>query len=119
MTKFELDIPDPTRLRVGKEAYVTLKAGTEVHRVHPSIYGPCEFNPTSLGNARFSPIRDRKGNVIPTIYAAEASTARSARLFCGVRIRRGERDQARRSRRSYIRPISRISATAPSRSPAI
>lgn len=42
----------------------------EMHRVHESVYLPAIFNPSDKGNARFSPIRDSHGNIIPTIYAA-------------------------------------------------
>lgn len=45
-------------------------SGETMYRVHDSIYTVDEFNPSLKGNARFSPIRDRSGNVIPTLYAA-------------------------------------------------
>ncbi len=45
-------------------------AGTTMYRVHETIYAVDEFNPSSKGNARFSPILDPSGNVIPTLYAA-------------------------------------------------
>lgn len=48
----------------------TLPAGRVMHRVHLQKYGPGQFNPGNAGNARFSPIVDDKGVVIPTIYAA-------------------------------------------------
>lgn len=70
--RFELEIPDPATMRVGKEAYVTLPASTELHRIHRSIFAADEFNPTDKGSARFSPIRDQNGDIIPTIYAAES-----------------------------------------------
>ena len=69
--RFDLTIPDPSTMRVGKEAYVTLAKGTELHRIHPSVYKSEQFNPTSAGDARFSPIRDGRGAIIPTIYAAQ------------------------------------------------
>lgn len=43
--------------------------GEEFHRVHDAIYKGNEFNPSRKGNARFSPIRDSDGRVIPTLYA--------------------------------------------------
>lgn len=46
----------------------SLKKGTPLWRVHPSQYAEREFNP-GKGNARFSPIKDAKGNQIPTLYA--------------------------------------------------
>ena len=44
--------------------------GKTMYRVHETIYAADQFNPSSKGNARFSPIRDAFGNVIPTLYAA-------------------------------------------------
>lgn len=39
------------------------------YRVHRDAYKGNQFNPTPQGNARFSPISDRSGKVIPTFYA--------------------------------------------------
>lgn len=69
--RFGLAIPAATALKAGKEAYVDISEGTELHRVHPVVYGADQFNPTSAGDARFSPIYDAAGKIIPTIYAAE------------------------------------------------
>src|SRR5260370_30006457 len=44
--------------------------GTTMYRVHETVYAVDEFNPSSKGNARFSPLLDPSGNVIPTLYAA-------------------------------------------------
>jgi hypothetical protein len=41
-----------------------------MYRVHETIYAVDQFNPSPKGNARFSPIHDLSGNVIPTLYAA-------------------------------------------------
>jgi hypothetical protein len=41
-----------------------------MHRVHDAAYAANLFNPSPAGNARFSPIRDEAGLVIPTLYAA-------------------------------------------------
>jgi hypothetical protein len=41
-----------------------------MHRVHDARYAANLFNPSQSGNARFSPIRDEVGVVIPTLYAA-------------------------------------------------
>ena len=41
-----------------------------MHRVHDATYVANLFNPSTSGNARFSPIRDEAGAVIPTLYAA-------------------------------------------------
>lgn len=45
-------------------------AGEIMYRVHDAVYAVDSFNPSKLGNARFSPIRDSAGDVIPTLYAA-------------------------------------------------
>ena len=45
-------------------------AGEIMYRVHDSVYSVDSFNSSPLGNARFSPIRDSGGEVIPTLYAA-------------------------------------------------
>ena len=45
-------------------------AGATMYRVHETIYAADQFNPSPKGNARFSPIHDPSGNVIPTLYAA-------------------------------------------------
>ena len=43
--------------------------GETVYRVHSDAYGSVEFNPSSAGNARFSPLVNVAGAVIPTLYA--------------------------------------------------
>lgn len=43
--------------------------GQEFYRVHDAIYKGNEFNPSRKGSARFSPIRDSDGRIIPTLYA--------------------------------------------------
>lgn len=45
-------------------------SGQAMYRVHDAICASDQFNPSLKGNARFSPIRDSSGNVIPTLYAA-------------------------------------------------
>lgn len=40
-----------------------------IYRIHHERFKPNAFNPTLKGNARFSPILDRSGKVIPTLYA--------------------------------------------------
>jgi len=45
-------------------------SGRTMHRVHDAAYAANLFNPSPTGNARFSPIRDEDGEVIPTLYAA-------------------------------------------------
>jgi hypothetical protein len=41
----------------------------EFHRVHDLAFGGSEFNTSTKGNARFSPIFDDAGILIPTLYA--------------------------------------------------
>lgn len=48
----------------------TWGSGETMYRVHDTIYAVDQFNPSPKGNARFSPILDPSGNVIPTLYAA-------------------------------------------------
>jgi hypothetical protein len=43
--------------------------GQEFYRVHDAIHKGNGFNPSRKGNARFSPIRDSDGRIIPTLYA--------------------------------------------------
>lgn len=56
------------------------------YRVHPydpatGRYGSCQFNDSSLGNARFSPLIDPStGKVIPTIYAAATESGAIAEV---------------------------------------
>ena len=48
--------------------FKTLDAGRILHRFHMQAYNGAEFNGTDRGNARFSPIRNSLGQIIPTIY---------------------------------------------------
>lgn len=68
----KITLPGPDAMRVGHEAYVSLPSGILLHRIHPLAYGSSQFNPSPDGDARFSPIRDKAGAIIPTIYAAES-----------------------------------------------
>jgi hypothetical protein len=47
----------------------TLPKGQLLERVHPDRFGATQFNPGAVGNARFSPIHNDKGETIPTLYA--------------------------------------------------
>lgn len=49
---------------------VTIKPGVVLHRVHKAEYAGTAFNPSLRGSARFSPLLDDNGDVIPTLYAA-------------------------------------------------
>ena len=50
---------------------VKMPAGTRWLRVHEKRYESTQFNPSPDGNARFSPIKNALGLIIPTLYAAE------------------------------------------------
>ena len=69
--RFDIEIPDPSNLRVSHPIFKVIPAGTLIHRVHHNDYDPTQFNPTHRGNARFSPIRTSDDDIIPTIYAGE------------------------------------------------
>lgn len=51
--------------------FTTIEPGTIFHRFHMSQYPATVFNGTDRGHARFSPIRNRNGDIIPTLYGAE------------------------------------------------
>lgn len=72
-------------------------AGRTMFRVHEPIYTADQFNPSKNGNARFSPIYDSNGSVIPTLYAA--TTVRGALMetvFRDVPYRAGFKNVGRR-----------------------
>lgn len=79
--RFDLTIPDPSTMRVGKEAYVVLGKDTELHRIHPAAFQAGQFNPTNTGDARFSPIHDTGGIIIPTIYAAQTFSCATCEII--------------------------------------
>lgn len=43
--------------------------GQELHRIHDARYAGNSFNPRRKGSARFSPVFDPSGKIIPTLYA--------------------------------------------------
>lgn len=47
-------------------------AGKHLYRVHPEAYQALEFNATTKGDARFSPLIRPDGKVIPTLYAGSS-----------------------------------------------
>ena len=47
---------------------MTWHKGTALHRVHLEKYASNEFNPGVNGNARFSPIKNAKGEPVLTLY---------------------------------------------------
>lgn len=61
-------VPDPSDdLGTGVRT-MTWPRGQVIHRIHPSHYGGCTFNPGTEGNARFSPVRSAADVSIPTLY---------------------------------------------------
>jgi len=58
--------PPPKRLDA---TLVTWGGGLVFHRVHDIAFGGSEFNTSTKGNARLSPITDDAGALIPTLYA--------------------------------------------------
>ncbi len=65
--------PGKDRLKVPADRMERFAKGHTVYRVHTEIYSPeggvVRFNDSSRGNARFSPIHNRTGKIIPTLYA--------------------------------------------------
>jgi hypothetical protein len=51
-----------------KTTAIPWKPGRPIHRIHSSAYAETEYNPSAKGNARFSPIRDAEGEIIPILY---------------------------------------------------
>jgi hypothetical protein len=81
-------------------------------RVHHSRFGATEFNPGTAGSGgRFHPFQDRKGHVVPTLYASNSlNGALSETIFHDVPLR-----GPRRVSRSALMPLqaSTIRATRP------
>ena len=61
----------PVSVPTGKleSTIITLAKSDTVFRVHPARYEPKIFNASRAADARFSPLFDNSGNVIPTLYA--------------------------------------------------
>ncbi|MBU9833295.1 RES family NAD+ phosphorylase [Rahnella sp. L72c] len=70
----------------------TINVGTRLFRVHPSIYNGTIFNPSNLGDARFSPIKKLGTNhIIPTMYAGfDSNVALSETIFRDLDINKKE-----------------------------
>jgi len=70
----------------------TIVTGTKLFRVHPSNYKGNVFNPSNLGNARFSPIKKLgTDKIIPTIYAGfDSNVALSETIFRDLDITKKE-----------------------------
>jgi hypothetical protein len=70
--RFSLDIPAPANLDRKAPLWWDLRAGETLHRIHPDAFKAAQFNDTRDGAARFSPIDDASGRVVPTIYGAQS-----------------------------------------------
>lgn len=79
--RFELEIPDPSSLRIGNPKFVMTEPELILHRIHLKRFGPTAFNDSDAGSARFSPIRDKAGNIIPTIYGADCFECAAAEII--------------------------------------
>lgn len=62
-------LPSPDALNV---TTMLLASGTVLHRIHLNRYRADRFNRGRQGNARFSPIRDARGKLIPTLYGGSS-----------------------------------------------
>jgi len=62
------DIPAPPKDLRKSAATMVWPKGQIIHRIHLGLYQGAQFNPGVKGNARFSPVKDAKGNSIPTLY---------------------------------------------------
>lgn len=76
-----IDLADPLPENFRAALPFDLPADKELHRIHNQAFGPCQFNATSSGNARFSPIHDAHGKIIPTIYAAQSFESASCEVI--------------------------------------
>ncbi len=57
------------------EASITIRpwgSSQRLFRIHPGRYGATEFNVNAKGEARFSPLVEATGQVIPTMYAGSS-----------------------------------------------
>lgn len=71
-TKVTIPFPKPhSNIAIEKKI---LDAGKHLFRIHPSVYGGHQFNDSFNGDARFSPIKNRKTKkIIPTFYAGDST----------------------------------------------
>src|SRR5664280_442804 len=69
MAKSAAGPPSPPKRLDATLVTLKLGRGLKLHRVHDLAFGGSEFNTNTKGNARFSPITDDAGVLIPTLYA--------------------------------------------------
>lgn len=69
MAKSAAGPPSPPKRLDATLVTLKLGRGLKLYRVHDLAFGGSEFNTNTKGNARFSPITDDAGVLIPTLYA--------------------------------------------------
>ena len=67
-------IPKPPSPLTEPEVTV-LPNGTELHRVHNSLFGAAQFNPGRGSRTRFAPFNDCAGMPVPSLYASDTLRA--------------------------------------------
>jgi hypothetical protein len=66
-------VPGPAGYDLRRLRSYALAAGTEFFTAFRSIDGPW-FNTSDKGEARFSPLRDQRGGIVPALYGAKSRT---------------------------------------------
>lgn len=67
-------VPSPPT-RLGEPNICVLADGTVVHRVHTHEFPGDAYNPCKGGPSRFAPIRNKRGECVPSLYAATSVEA--------------------------------------------
>ncbi|MFG6080327.1 RES family NAD+ phosphorylase [Paracoccus litorisediminis] len=70
--RFEIEIPDPAKLRKEHVRIHEMGPRLVAHRIHSKDWAANAFNASPDSDARFSTIRSEKGEIIPTLYAAQS-----------------------------------------------
>lgn len=66
-------VPDVGQVDLRRLRLAHLRAGVAFHTAYRRAHWPNLFNPSALGNARFSPLL-AEGVVVPTLYGAQTQT---------------------------------------------
>lgn len=66
-------VPDPAHVDLRRLRLIRLPAGFVFHTAYRRGHWPALFNPSSAGNARFSPLT-ASGVAVPTLYGAATQT---------------------------------------------
>jgi hypothetical protein len=105
-----LEPPEPPAPASLDPLVETWPAGRGILRCHDGRFGATEFNP-GFGHGRFHPFRNSHGDVVPTLYGANAlDGALSESIFHNVPVRR----DGKAIRRSALTPMQ-VSTIAPRR----